>query len=228
MHDLYDQGVLDESAMLEFYQSHTNVVMQPDFDSKYYSGINPYALGFAMMQDIERIAMNPTDEDRDWFAGQDWVGCGDYVSVLHHAWANFKDESFIRQYLSPKVIRDFKLFAIYDDEEDSKLEVSGIHNRQGYKRVRNALANQNNIGNIIPDIQVVDVDRWGDRTMTLCHYMVNNRPLNHEQTLDTLTHLAYLWGYNVRLESVDMNGKTRAIYDMQDSEALLDIFIDGD
>ncbi len=44
--------------------SHSSVVMQPDFDDRRFSGINPYALGFAMMQDIERIALTPTDEDR--------------------------------------------------------------------------------------------------------------------------------------------------------------------
>lgn len=232
MHDLHEEGIVDESAMMEFYQSHTNVVYQPDAvtddgeANKYYSGINPYALGFAMMRDIERIAMDPTDEDRDWFGKQDWVGSGDYISALKFAWANFKDESFIQQYLSPKVIRDFKLFAIHDDENDPKLEVSAIHNKQGYKRVRNDLAAQNNIGYMIPDIQVVDVDRWGDRTMTLRHYMVNNRPLNPEQTVDTLVHLAYLWGYNVKLESVGTDDKVRAVFDMQDQEVLMDMFLD--
>lgn len=226
MHDLHDEGIVDESAMFEFYQSHTGVVFQPDFDSKYFSGINPYALGFAMMRDIERIATDPTDEDREWFSGQDWVGSGDYVGALQHAWANYKDESFIQQYLSPKVIRDLKLFAIHDDEDDPKLEVSGIHNKQGYKRVRADLSAQNNIGYMIPDIQVVDVDRWGDRTMTLHHYMIDNRPLNPEQTVDTLTHLAFLWGYNVRLESIGTDGKTKAVFDMQDSEVLMDMFLD--
>jgi stage V sporulation protein R len=44
------------------------------------SGINPYALGFAMMQDIERICTNPTDEDRAWLP--DIAGNGDR---LRHA-----------------------------------------------------------------------------------------------------------------------------------------------
>lgn len=229
MHDLHEQGIVDASAMLEFYHSHTSVVFQPEFDDRRYSGINPYALGFAMMQDIERIAMDPTDEDREWFKGQSWVGSGDYVSAIHHAIANYKDESFIQQYLSPKVIRDFRLFAIHDDEQDPKLEVSGIHNKQGYKIVRDSLAQQYNIGYHFPDIQVVDVDRWGDRTLTLRHYTVNNRPLHPDQTIDTLTHLAYLWGYNVRLESgVDSDGKIKAIYDLQGEETLLDIFLDDD
>ena len=62
--------------MLEFLQSHTSVVAQPGFDDPRYSGINPYALGFAMMRDIERICREPTAEDRAWFpdlAGSDWI-----------------------------------------------------------------------------------------------------------------------------------------------------------
>ena len=38
------------------------------FDDRRYSGLNPYALGFAMMQDIERIChADPLPEDHQWF-----------------------------------------------------------------------------------------------------------------------------------------------------------------
>ncbi len=225
MNDLYDKGIVDESAMLEFHTSHTNVVFQPDVDDPRFNGINPYALGFAMMRDIERIAMEPTDEDIEWFKGQKWVGCGDYVNTIKFAIANFKDESFIKQYLSPKIIRDFRMFAILDDEADTELEVSAIHNMNGYKRIREALSMQYNIGYVIPDIQVVNVDRWGDRTMTLHHYMVNDVPLHKEQTIDTLKYLTYLWGYNVKLESITSSGDIKEIYDLKDKNNLLDIFL---
>ena len=52
---------------------------------------------------------------------------------------NFKDESFIGQYLSPKLMRDFRLFAIHDDEKQPELEVAAIHDENGYRRVREAL-----------------------------------------------------------------------------------------
>ena len=55
MNSLYDKGLVEDGFILEFLQSHTNVVYQPSFDSQYYSGINPYALGFAMYTDIKRI-----------------------------------------------------------------------------------------------------------------------------------------------------------------------------
>ncbi len=226
IHDLYDEKILDDGALMEFYQSHTGVINQWDFDNKYYSGINPYALGFAMFRDIERVAMEPTEEDRDWFGNQDWVGSGDYLAAIDFAIAGFKDESFIQQFLSPKVIRDFKMFALHDDENDPKYLVSGIHNKQGYKTVRDALAKQYNFGYVIPDIQVFNVDRWGDRSLTLRHYMVNKRPLEAETTSETLKKVAFLWGYDVKLESVDEQHEVRASFEVQGEQTLLDVFLD--
>src|SRR5205085_1006858 len=84
---------LTDGNYLEFLQSHTNVVFQPGFDDPRFSGFNPYALGFAMMQDLERIVSNPEDEDREWFP--DIAGTGDIMGVLRDVWANYRDESFI-------------------------------------------------------------------------------------------------------------------------------------
>lgn len=50
LNHLYDEGKVTERFMLEFLHSHTNVVFQPPYNSPWYSGINPYALGFAMFQ----------------------------------------------------------------------------------------------------------------------------------------------------------------------------------
>ena len=226
IHEMEKEGLIDAGAMIEFYKSHTGVTLQPDFDDKRFSGFNPYALGVAMFNDIERIATDPTKEDREWFRGQDWVGSGDYLKVIHHAIQNYKDESFIQQYLSPKVMRDFHMFAIHDDEKDPMLEVSGIHNEQGYKEVRTSLSRQYNYGYHIPDIQVYDVDRWGDRSMKLRHFMVGNRPLEAESAIEVLNHLSYLWGYNVSLDSVDADQKIRSVFDIKGDETLLDIFLD--
>ena len=51
--------------MMEFLASHTAVVFQPEFDDPRFSGFNPYALGFEMMCDIERMALRPSTEDRE-------------------------------------------------------------------------------------------------------------------------------------------------------------------
>src|SRR5271154_423712 len=115
--------------MVEFLSSHTNVVFQPEFDDRRYSGMNPYALGFAMMQDIERIALTPSEEDRAWFP--DWAGNGDAYATLRDVWANYRDESVISQFLSPNVIRKLGLFHLVDDHDDDEMEVAAIHDERG-------------------------------------------------------------------------------------------------
>ena len=199
LNHLYDEGKVNEGFMMEFLPSHTNVVYQPGFDSPYFSGINPYALGFNMFRDIKRICENPTDEDREWFpdiAGKDWL------ETLHFAMRDFKDESFIQQYLSPNLMREFHLFSIYDDDEKDHYRVTAIHNEQGYRKLRETLARQYDLSVREPNIQVTYVDVEGDRSITLKHTQQNSMPLSQD-TYEVLKHLHTLWGFDVHLESWD-------------------------
>ncbi|XZG71786.1 SpoVR family protein [Chitinibacteraceae bacterium HSL-7] len=209
MNRLYDDGRLTDASMFEFLHSHSNVVMQPGVDSPYFGGINPYALGFAMYRDLKRICEAPTDEDASWFpelAGTDWR------ETLDFAMRNFKDESFIAQYLSPKLIRDFRLFAILDDDANSHLKVSAIHDDAGYRDIRHKLARQYELAVIDPNIQVWDVATRGDRTLTLRHFQNHRRPLANS-VHEVLRHVARLWGFAVRLECVDEQGQTMLTYE---------------
>ena len=203
LNTMYDRGLLADGFMIEWLSSHTGVIYQPPVGHRAYSGINPYALGFAMFTDLRRICEKPTEEDRRWFpdiAGSDWV------KTLDHAMRNFKDESFIGQFLSPKVMRDFRLFAIRDHEKDSELEVAAIHDDSGYQALRESLARQYDISCREPDIQVWNVNTRGDRSLTLRHTQRNGLPLN-EGAQEVLKHVARLWGFDVQLESVDSQGK---------------------
>ena len=202
LNTLYDEALVSDDFMLEFLHNHTNVVYQPSFDSPYFSGINPYTLGFSMFSDIKRICQHPTEEDKNWFpeiAGSDWV------TTLDFAMRNFKDESFIAQFLSPKVMRDLKLFNLLDDDQRESYEVSAIHNEEGYQNIRHTLSEQYNLGNIEPDIQIYNVDIRGDRTLTLRYTQRNERPLSTD-SLSVLKHLQTLWGFPVKLETISANG----------------------
>ncbi len=202
LNTMYDRGLVDEGFMLEFLQSHANVLTQPSYDSPYYSGINPYTLGFKMMTDIRRICENPDDEDKRWFpdiAGSDWI------KTLDFAMRNFKDESFILQFLSPKVIRELKLFAVLDDDHQDKIEISAIHDDAGYQLIREKLSSQYNLGDREPNIQVVKVDRRGDRALYLRHSQHRRRPLA-DSTEEVLKHLHRLWGFDVHLDSISADG----------------------
>ncbi len=207
LNTLYDEGRLSDGFMLEFLQSHTNVVYQPPYHSPYYSGINPYALGFAMWRDIRRICEQPTNEDREWFpsiAGSDWR------KTFEFAMQNFKDESFVAQYLSPRLMREFRLFSVVDDDTRSKLAVEAIHDDLGYRALRSKLSEQYDLGSREPNIQVWNVDLRGDRSLTLRHFVHQRRNLseNHESVVE---HVANLWGFSVRLERQNADGKIELV-----------------
>lgn len=201
MNALFDQGRISEGAMLEILRNHSNVIFQPAFDDPRFSGINPYALGLDMMQDIQRIATEPTAEDRDWFP--EIAGKGDWRAILLDAWANHRDESFMRQYLSPALIRKWRMFVLSDAADERFYTVASIHNERGYERIRAALAQKYDIGTSYSDIQVVDVDLLGQRHLRLQH-RVNGGILLESASCDaTLRRIHQLWGYDVVLEGVD-------------------------
>ncbi len=199
MNILYDRGMIDEGAWLEFVHSHTSVVFQPEFADKRYYGINPYALGYAMMDDIKRIAEDPSEEDREWFPGL--AGSGDYMAALREAWANYRDESFIEQYLSPKLMRDFRFFSLFDKADDGAYRVGAIHNERGYREVRRNLARQYDTSGD-PNIQVAGANLKGNRTLILEHRMNRGVPLHNATKELVLAHVEFLWGHDVRLEEV--------------------------
>ena len=198
---LHEEGRISDGAMLEILHSHSSVVMQPEFDDPRYSGMNPYALGFAMMEDIERIARTPSEEDRAWFP--DWAGCGDHMGVLREAWAEYRDESFILQFLSPTLMRKLRLFHVSDDAEQPALHVEAIHDELGFRKLRSAFARQYDPSWTDADIQVVDVDLGGDRRLILEHRVTAGRLLEEGEARQVLRHLAALWTYDVLLQEVD-------------------------
>ena len=160
-----------------------------------------------MFQDIRRICENPTEEDKHWFpdiAGKDWL------DTLHFAMENFKDESFISQFLSPKVMRDFKLFAVDDDDRHNYVEVSAIHNEEGYRMIREKLSSQYNLSNNEPNLQVWNVALNGDRSLTL-RYIPHNRIPLAESHPEVLKHMYRLWGFDITLEEELSDGRSQIL-----------------
>ena len=207
MNRLYERGQLTDGTMLEFLHSHSSVIFQPAFNDRRFSGLNPYALGFAMMNDIKRISTEPTPEDREWFP--EFAGRGDWMETLRQAWAEFRDESFVLQFLSPKLIRDFRLFAVNDDAKEAAMEVRAIHDEQGYKDLRRRLSRHYDVAAQDPDLQVTDADLSGSRRLVLTHRVRNGVLLDKTEAERTLQYLAQLWGYRVKLVEQDVDGRPR-------------------
>jgi spore cortex formation protein SpoVR/YcgB (stage V sporulation) len=205
---LYDEGRVDDGSMLEFFRLHSAVLYQPPFDSPNYNGFNPYALGFAILKDIQRVCTTPDEEDKRWFphlADTDWR-----ITIKDIA-ANYRDESAILQFLGPKVIRDQGLFNLHDEFHYDNYIVTSIHDERGYKKIRKHLSASYETAAMIPDIQVTRADITGSRDLTLLHESYKGKRLTKKTADQVLSHVQKLWGYKVKL------------YTMHD-ENLLDVF----
>jgi stage V sporulation protein R len=195
---LHEKGLITDGSYLEFLHSHTGVVHQYPKTMRF----NPYWLGYNMFAEIKRICQEPTAEDSAWFpdlAGTNWL------SAWHNAFKNFRDESFISQYLSPAMMRKERMFLLDDDAAyPREYEVDRIHDDRGFRQIREALSDSKRIGTMFPDIQVVDVDWKGKRTLYLRHTAYNNIALNTRKKERTIAQFERLWGYPVVIESIGL------------------------
>lgn len=204
---LEEKGILSPDAYISFLNSHAGVIFQPEYSKKYYNGINPYTLGFNILMDVKRICENPTQEDKEWFPnliGKRWI------DAIKEATFEHRDDSFVMQYLSPKVIRDMKLFSVNvtEDKKGRKAIVSDIHDEVGYRQVRTNLARSFERVNRVPQIRVLGSDLEGDRTLYLEYVPYRGRRLDHDSAELVAEYIDHLWGYNVVIED-DAEEKTK-------------------
>lgn len=196
MNRLHQKGLVSDGNHLEFLASHTSVVNHQPMSAN----INPYWLGFNMFAEIKRVCQNPTKEDEQWFpelVGQDWL------KSWHYAVENFRDESFIRQYLTPKFMREGKFLLAEDQPEEDRLVIRSIHNDRGYEKIRNGLAESRSLSVTVPDIQITGYSPNSDRTLLLTHYVSNGVELKPKDANKTLEYIHKLWGFPVFLTSQD-------------------------
>src|SRR5688500_2752136 len=130
---------------------------------------------------------------------------------------NCKDGSFIGQYLSPKIMREVRLFTSVADGEGSELEVAASHGAAGKRRARDPPSRQYDLGSREPNIQVWNVNLRGDRSLTLRHFQHNDRPLA-DSAQEVLKHVARLWGFGVQLESVNAGGEVTGTWSISAPE----------
>ena len=99
-----------------------------------------------------------------------------------------------------------------DDDTSSHLSISAIHDDAGYQHIRRTLSNQYNLSVREPNIQVYNVNRRGDRSLTIRHMEYRRRPLA-ESLQEVMRHLARLWGFTVRLEAAHEDGKIELLHE---------------
>lgn len=195
---LYDKGLIDGGSMLEFFASHSGVVAQYP-----YNRLNPYKLGLSIYQDIKRICENPTEEDKTYFP--DLVG-KDWVEEVNYAMMNFSNETFILQYLSPKVARDLQLFAFDCNYSEGLNTIENISDETGFRKLREKLASSYCLNSIYPDIRITDANFKTNRVLTLEHFSERGHRIHSGEAQQVINYIAYLWGYPVKLLMKSQSG----------------------
>jgi len=175
---------LDASDAIEFAKMHSGVVIPSKMS------INPYHLGLAIWEDIEKRWDNPTQEERDRFGREPNQGRAKMFEVREME----NDISFLRNYLTKDLVADLDLF-LYQKVGNEWRVVE-----KDWTKVRDKICSSRVNGGM-PVLYVEDGDYNGNGELYVKHaYEGVELDLLH---LDkTLPYLAQLWGRTVHLQSV--------------------------
>jgi stage V sporulation protein R len=169
---------LPDSLQLEFIKRHNDVV------APWRGGLNPYYLGFKILQDIEkRFGREKIFEVRE-------------VE---------RDASFLRRYLTQELCEELHLFE-YAKKGDSYF-VEEVPDDIGFTGIRNTLCANCGMG-MVPVIRVTDMN-LKTKLLQLEH-VYDGRELNMDYAEATLKHVQELWGHTVNL-STKVAGKDQKI-----------------
>lgn len=209
-----NEGVLFQQPAVRLVQDEEGNVREQFVGAQF----NPYTLGLKILEEIERICKNPTEEDKEWFH---FAGDPDWLSVIKQAVFSSTNETFIHNYLSPQAMRDLKMFQLQtmdpdDMDEETKFlsevygvdfaVVSNVQAGEGFKRMREQLAADYRIADKIPDVTLYDYQEKTDRCMILRHHFTDGNFLDPKDTQAVLEYMHNQWGHPVVIESVTEDG----------------------
>lgn len=175
---------LDDREHLEFAELHAGVV------SPHVGQLNPYYLGYRILEDIERRWDHPTEDEIR--AGR---VPGQGRQKLFEVREIENDVSLLRNYLTRDLAEELDLF-VFELVNNEEWTIS----EKGWEPVRDQLvANMTNFG--FPYIDVADGDYNGNRELYLKHRF-EGVELDLRYAKKTLQNCYRLWGRPVHLETV--------------------------
>jgi stage V sporulation protein R len=174
---------LPDAEHVEFAELHSSVV------SPHKGQLNPYFVGYKILEDIERRWNEPTEEERE--AGRK---PGQGLAKLLEVREVENDVSLLRNYLTEELVEELDLFVYELVGDEWRIT------EKNWERVRDQLvANMTNFG--FPFIEVADGDYNGNRELYLKHRFEGTE-LDMKYARKTLQNVQALWGRQVHLETV--------------------------
>jgi stage V sporulation protein R len=205
MRQLGEREVITDAETIEFAQLHSGVL------SPSRTSLNPYYIGFKILEDIERRWDNPTKEEQERLGRK--IGRG--REKLFEVRELDNDVSFLRNYLTEDLIKDLDLY-LYKKEGDEWVIVE-----KNWQKVRDSIvASLTNFG--YPYLVVENGDYRGNRELYIQH-MYEGQELDLVYAERTLHHVYQLWGRPVHLETIYDNKRILLTYDGErDSKSTLE------
>jgi stage V sporulation protein R len=187
---------LPDNEHVEFAELHAGVV------SPHRGQLNPYFVGYKILEDIEKRWNNPTAEEREKFGREPGQGWAKLLEVRETE----NDISLLRNYLTEDLCEELDLF-VYELVDEEEWTVTD----KRWERVRDQLvANLTNFG--YPYIEVADGDYDGNLELLLRH-RYEGAELDLKYARKVLEYVHKLWGRPVHLDTIIEEEVTTLHYD---------------
>lgn len=187
---------LPDNEHVEFAELHAGVV------SPHRGQLNPYFVGYKILEDIEKRWNNPTAEEREKFGREPGQGWAKLLEVRETE----NDISLLRNYLTENLCEELDLF-VYELVDEEEWTVTD----KRWERVRDQLvANLTNFG--YPYIEVADGDYDGNLELLLRHRYEGSE-LDLKYARKVLEYVHKLWGRPVHLDTIIEEEVTTLHYD---------------
>lgn len=202
MRQLFNENLLTPEEHAEYNYANSLVKARNPFS------MNPYLIGSKIWEDI----IDRWDKGR---FGEEWDNCQDMElkkkwdrklgkgkEKMFQTLRTHNDWFFMQEFLTTDLVRDLDMYiyALQSDYYEDKIVVTDKQAREIKDLIIKSFANSG-----IPKIQVID----GKRILILEHKH-QGMDLESKFTKKTLEHIAFLWGDDVRLSTIQE--KTHRVY----------------
>jgi stage V sporulation protein R len=169
--------------------------------------MNPYLLGYRILEDIERRWDNPTEEERVKLGRVPGQGRAKLFEVRETE----SDVSLLRNYLTKDLIEDLDLY-LYAKEDDEWVIVE-----KDWEKVRDGIvASMTNFG--YPYITIEDADFNRNSELLLKHHF-ERYELDVKYAQKTLEYVYAIWSRPVHLDTIFEERPVRMSYDGEDHDS---------
>lgn len=200
---------LPQDLHMEFLVRHNQVVRPIP------RGLNPYHIGFKLIEDIEKRWDNQPEGEKTDKQNDPPTGGQKIFQVRE----TDRDESFIRQYLTRELMEEMDLYQ--HETAGNERVVTKVASEQDWRDVKNTIIRQVGM-NSLPVVKIRDANSNGLGKLLLVHEF-DGRELDRDYTEHTLKFVKHLWQRPVILESVLNSRKVHLIYDTEEKFEIKEI-----